>query len=165
MGLSLAASLAVASIASTVVGTGVAVYGQSQAAEAEAEAAKANARNAELTAQAREQESHEAILRRQRQARAELASMRATMAESGTVLNTGSNLDVLGAATTRLETNIADYARQSMLEARALRHNASLSTWEASQRQSAAGFQMAGTVLGGVARTAQTAYNTRNSWS
>lgn len=150
-----AATAAITAIVSAVVGTGVSVYGQQQAAKAEEAAAAANAKHLRDTAAVREQEAQEAIKRQHREARAQLAKLRATLAATGTQLNDGSNLDILGAATTRLETRVNDYARQSTLEASQLRGAAANALYSGKQASAAADLASLGTVLEGTADVAQ----------
>lgn len=152
-------SFAVTAIVVTAVGTGVSIYGQQQQAEAQQEAAEANARQLELTAQAREAEAHEDIVRQQREARRIKASMRATMADSGTRIDEGSNLEVLGAATTRLETRIADYARQTTLETRSLRYSAAQSIYEGEQARVAANINSTATLVSSLGSMGNSYYN------
>lgn len=142
----------------TVVGVGTSIFGTQSAANATQEAAEANAKNLELQAQAREAETHEDIVRQQREARRQLASQRATLADSGSQINEGSNLDILGAATTRLETRIADYARQSTLETRNLRQSAALQIYEGEQARTAANIQTTSTLVSSFAKAGSTAY-------
>lgn len=149
-----AATAAITAIVSAVVGTGVSVYGQQQAAKAQENAAAANAKHLRDTAAVREQEAQEAVKRQHREARAQLAALRATLAGTGTQLNDGSNLDILGASTTRLETRVNDYARQSTMEASQLRDAAAQSLWQGSQASAAAGLASLGTVLEGTADVA-----------
>lgn len=153
-----ATTLAVLSIASTVTAAGVSAYGQQQAADAQEAAARANARNLEATAKMREAEMHENTRRQHREARRRRAAARATMANSGTQLNDGSNQDVLGVVQNRMNTAIADDARRQQLEIRALNHQAGLERWQGSQARAAGGIAVAGTVLGGLSSAAGSVY-------
>ncbi len=159
MGLEISTILANASIAASATAAGVSYYGQRQAAEAQENAAKANAKDLEQTAKAREAEMHENIARQHREARRRLAATRVKMAGTGTQLNDGSNQDVLGVVTSRLETAIADDARRQQMEIRAMNRQASLERWQGSQAVSAGRLAAAGTVLGGIGSTAGSAYD------
>lgn len=159
MAFTTATTLAILSVASTLTAAGVSAYGAKKAGDAQEAAGQENARNLRQTAKAREAEMHENIARQHREARRRLATTRATMAGTGTQLNDGSNKDVLGVVTNRLETGIADDARRQQMEIRALNQQASLTQWEGSQAAAAGNLQAAGTVLGGVASAAGSAYD------
>lgn len=161
MGLDIATILAISSIASTVGGTGLSVYTGQQEAKAQEAAARANAKSMGETAKAREAEDNENTYRAQRDARRQIAGLRTRMAGSGTQLNDGSNQDILGNASLRLETSINEQSRAAQMDARAMRNNAALTTWQGGQASAAAGMQSVGTVLSGFGQVAKNTYNFR----
>ena len=151
--------LAVASLATTAAATGISVYSSTQQAKAQEAAAAENARALGEAAQAREAEAHENTYRSHRDARRQIASLRTRLASSGTQLNNGTNSDILGNASLRLETQISEQARAAQMDARAIRHNATLSIFQGNQASAAARNQAGGTILQGFGSTASKGYN------
>lgn len=148
------AALAIGSIVATVAGTGAQVYGQMQSADAQRQAATYNARNAELEVEMRQQDAHENILRQRSENRRHLAEIKSQLAGTGAEVSSGSNADVLGVATTRLEIGIADMARQATNETRSLHSQANMSRWQAQNVRSGA----LGAVIGGASSLATQAF-------
>lgn len=153
MGLEIGTILALASTA--VAGTSAILQSKAQD-----DAAKANARALQDAAAAREAEEHEDTYRAHRDARRQLAGLRSRLATTGTQLNDGSNQDLLGTATLRLETQIAEQARAAQMEARQLRYSAQLTRWEGSQAATATALEGTGTVLQGFGKAADRKYQT-----
>jgi hypothetical protein len=102
-----AAGLAYASLATTVISTGVAVYGQMQQAKAAEETAEFNAKIAENEANLKQQRGLENIRRQRAQNRRYLSRQRALISGRGIALE-GTALEVLGQSAGKLEVGIQD---------------------------------------------------------
>lgn len=151
--------LAIAATTATVASTGVAVYSGVQGAKAQEAAAEANAANLRDAAKAEETANIENIQRASREAQRRLAGIRASLAGTGTQLNDGTNQDILGNASNRLEVAIADNSRASQQRARQLRTSAALTRFQGSQASAAATTQAVGTVLQGASSVTGQTYN------
>ena len=102
-----AAGLAYASLATTAVGTGVAVYGQMQQAKAAEETAEFNAKIATNEANLKEQRGLENIRRQRDQNRRYLSRQRALIAGRGISME-GTALSIMGESASKLELGIQD---------------------------------------------------------
>jgi len=102
-----AAGLAYASLATTVVGTGVAVYGQMQQAKAAEETADFNAKIAKNEAALKEQRGLENIRRQRDQNRRYMSRQRALIAGRGISME-GTALSIMGETASKLELGIQD---------------------------------------------------------
>lgn len=128
-----AASLASTSLGLTAFGGGMQTVAQLQAGKAAQAAHYAQARQFEQAATMAELENRQNILRMRKETRHQIARMRATLAANGAVLTSGSNADVLGVATTRIETQIADESRRGSMRTRSLRHRGANSRFAGDQ--------------------------------
>lgn len=155
-------TLAVASLATAAVGTGVAVYGQMQAAKtakkvveynagvaeenakATAEAAEYNARLAENQALQTEMDARENIRRKRLENSRYLSTQRSRFAKAG-VTEEGSPLIVMSETAALLEMDAQEVNRQAMIEASRLRAGAAetrrTGVFQAGQYQKQAGFE------------------------
>lgn len=128
-----AAALASSSLGLTALGGGMQTYAQLQAGKASQSSYDAQARQFEQAATMAELENRQNILRMRKETRHQIARMRATLAANGAVLTSGSNADLLGVATTRLETQIAEESRRGSLRERSLRHRGENSRYAGDQ--------------------------------
>jgi uncharacterized protein HemX len=150
--------LAIASIASAVIGTGTTLYAQQQQQETTDRLAAHNNQLAQNEARNRELESQEAIRRERRRKRAHMARVRNQLAAGGTLTTTGTPLAILGETSARIELGIADAYRRSNMEAASLRAQGQMGLWEADQAATGTKLAMAGTAIKG-ASSAVSAYS------
>ena len=154
MGLETAAIYAIASIATTAIGTGVSIYSQNQQQKTTDRIAAHNNQLAENEARNRELESQEAIRRERRRKRAQMARVRNQLAAGGTLTTTGTPLAILGETASRIETGIADAYRRSNMDAASLRARGQMGLWEADQAAAGTNLAMAGTAIKGLSSAA-----------
>ena len=166
-----ATTLAIASIATTAISTGVSMYAQMEAQKAQERSARAaaefNAQMAGNEAAAQQQiaqnEVSKGIADRERQQRAAartMGDMRAEMGASGFEMDSGSNLSLLAESAAEHQYDsavIASNAQQAAWQHEVAAMNAtnqgSLANWQkanASSGRNAAALGMAGTLLGGI---------------
>jgi|SRR5215217_1913032 len=112
--------LAAAAIASAVIGTGVAVYGQVQAAKTAKEMGEYNAKLAENQAQQVDMDARESVKRRREQNRRFQGMQRTAFAKSGVSIE-GSPLEVMAETAGILELEALDASRQASQQTSALR--------------------------------------------
>jgi hypothetical protein len=145
--------LAAAAAVASIVGTGVAVYGQQQAAKA----AEATGRyNAELARNQAAQETSVAAENARRKARDNaryIGAQRAALAKAGLSME-GTPLAVLGETASALERDIMDLGFDAANKSRSLLAGANLSIWKGNQEASAMRIDGASTALRGFATTA-----------
>jgi hypothetical protein len=134
-------------VTATVVAAGVSVYSQVSAAKAAEKAAEYNNDLAENEAKNRELESHEQIKRERIANRQKLAAIRNRLANSGVVTTSGTPLAILGEAAGNFELGIQDAARESSMQASALRAQGKMGLWEAEQGKKAAYLSATSTAL------------------
>ena len=154
MGLTTAAIYAIASVATTAIGTGVAVYSQNEQQKTTDRLAAHNNQLAENEARNRELESQEAISRERKRKRAQMARIRNQLAAGGTLTTSGTPLAILGETSSRIELGIADAYRRSNMDAASLRARGQLGLWEADQAATGTKLAMAGTALKGLSSAA-----------
>ncbi|MGB1101109.1 MAG: hypothetical protein ACPG20_01315 [Pontimonas sp.] len=154
MGLEVSAIYAIASIATTAIGTGVSIYSQNQQQKTTDRIAAHNNQLAENEARNRELESQEAIRRERRRKRAQMARVRNQLAAGGTLTTTGTPLAILGETASRIETGIADAYRRSNMDAASLRARGQMGLWEADQAAAGTNLAMAGTAIKGLSSAA-----------
>lgn len=133
-------------VAASAISTGISMYGQKKAAKASAKAgtqaaednskqirqvAQDNARLANSEAVNVELESREQIARMGQQNKSALATMRASMGASGFTMDSGSNLDIMGATAGRLAVGIADVGREAAMKAARFRYDGARGLYEA----------------------------------
>lgn len=118
-----ATTLAIASLATAAVGTGVAVYGQVQQAKTAKAAGEYNAKVAENAALQAEMDSRENIRRKRDDNRRMLAMQRGRYAKAG-VTEAGTPLEVMAETAGLLELDALEMGRQSRIEANRLRSQA-----------------------------------------
>lgn len=123
MALFSATTLAVASLATAAVGTGLQAYGQYQQGKTAARVADYNARQAEQQALQTEMDATETIRRKREQDKRLLATQRTRYAASG-VVQAGTPLEVMAESASLLEMETLDYARQQGQRATAMRTQA-----------------------------------------
>lgn len=161
------------------------MYSQKKAASASAKAGRAasedngkemriaaqmNARLANSEARNVELESREQISRMGQEGKSSLATMRASMGSSGFTMDSGSNLDLMGATAGRLAVGIADVSREARMRAARFRYDGARGLYEANAQanlgikqanteakntKSAAKISMLATGISGIAETAK----------
>ncbi len=141
--------LAIAAI-TTLVSTGVSIYGQQQAAKSQEYAAKYNNKLAENEARNRELESAESQKRMRQQNRREMATLRNNLSGNGTLTTTGTSLNMLGESAGFMDLAIRDAARTSQMEAASIRARGRMGLWEAEQAKRAANISSAGEAFKGI---------------
>jgi len=147
--------LAFASLATTLVSTGVAIYGQNQQAKSAVEAAKYNNQLAQAEATNLANESREAQTRERQQNRQQMARLRLSLGQQGTQNSSGTPLAIIGESQQNLSLGIADAARRTDMQTAALRARGQMGLWEADQFKRASKLQMIGTAIGGVSSAVQ----------
>jgi hypothetical protein len=140
------------SLATGALAAGVSAYSaiaQGQAAKAAGDAANANAkaeaRNAEL--EAAEQSTRERI-----KARRMLSTIRARMAGTGLVTDTGAPLAILGENAGNIELSFQDAARRTAMQAAAIRQRGEMAAWEGKQQATSATIGAIGGLIGSTAK-------------
>jgi hypothetical protein len=146
-----AAALPLITLATGAIGAGVSAYSaiaQGQAAKAAGDAANANAkteaRNAEL--EAAEQSTRERI-----KARRMLSTIRARMAGTGLVTDTGAPLAILGENAGNIELSFQDAARRTAMQAASIRQRGEMAAWEGKQQATSATIGAIGGLFGNAA--------------
>ena len=150
--------LALVSLASTAVSTGLSFYGQKQQAKSQEYAAEYNAKLAENEARNVQLEAAESGKRQRKQARHQMAEVRNNLAGNGTLTTTGTSLDLLAENSANLDMAIADAARASRIEADAWYSKAEMSRWEGKQLGRASTIGAYGSLFSGISSMA-TSYN------
>lgn len=139
-------------IGTTVVSTGLAIYGQSQAAGAARQAANYNNNLAQAEARNRELETAEAIKRERENNTAILSSMRNSMAGSGFVTTSDTPMLLQAETAGRLEIGIQDAARSARMQSDAMRAKGAMGIWEAKSMTNATNLNMLATGIAGAAK-------------
>jgi hypothetical protein len=144
--------LAFASIAASLVSTGVAVYGQNQQAKSAVAAAKYNNQLAEGEATNLQNTAREAQTRERQRNRRQIAQLRNNLAGQGTLNSSGTPLAILSDSQANLSLGIADAARATDMQAASLRARGQMGLWEANQYKSASRIGMFGSALSGATK-------------
>jgi hypothetical protein len=147
--------LAFASLATSLVSTGLAIYGQNQQAKSATQAAKYNNQLAENEATNLANESREAQTRERQRNRKQMAQLRLALGQQGTLNSTGTPLAIIGESQQNLSLNIADAARRTDMQTAALRARGQMGLWEADQFKRASRVQMFGTAINGISSAVQ----------
>ena len=130
----------------TTVAAGASIYGQQQAASAASDAADYNDQLAQAEARNHQLETSEAIKRQRETNRQQLATLRNRLASSGVSASTGTPLAILGEGAGNFELAIQDAARQSAMEAAAIRAKGKMGLWDAKTTQAAANIGSVGSI-------------------
>jgi len=152
------AVLALASLATTAVSTGISFYGAKQQAKSQKYAAEYNAKVAENEARNVQLQSTEQQKRMRQQNRREMAELRNHVAGGGTLTTSGTTVDLLAENAANLDTQVQDAARQARLQADSLYAQAELSRWEGRQAVQAGKVSAYGALFSGVSNMASTYY-------
>lgn len=155
------AVLALASLATTAVSTGISFYGQRQQAKSQRYAAEYNAKVAENEARNVQMEAAESQKRMRQNARRQQAQLRNQLAAGGTLTTTGTTVDLLAEHAADMDLSIRDAARASSIEADSFYSKAAMTRWEGKQLQSAARISSYGTLFSGVSSMADSYYGFR----
>lgn len=142
-----------------LVGSGISYMGQRSAANAAEAAAESNAQLAENNARNIEAEGRETNSRNRTEANRRMGALRARAAAGGTRL-TGSSLDFLSESSSRLETRIQDFGRETATRALSVRHGGAQSRFEGQSQASALRTSAAGTLLTGLGSAVTSGYRT-----
>ncbi len=145
------AIIALASLATTAVSTGISVYSQRQQAKSQRYAEEYNAKLAENEARNVQLEAAERGKRQRQQAGRHMATLRNNLAAGGTLTTGGTSLELLAENAAHLDLAIGDAARESRIEAAAWRSRADMSLWNAAQHHRAGTLGTWSTALGGLA--------------
>jgi hypothetical protein len=146
--------IAIASLVATGLSTGISMYGQKQQAEAATAAAKYNNKLLNAEADNLATESREAQTREIQRNRRQLSALRSSLSQQGTVSSSGSPLAILGESATNLSLGIADAARRTDMQTRALRAQGQMGLWDAKQQQTATKINMVSTAIGSASKAA-----------
>lgn len=156
-----ATTLAIASLATAAVGTGVAVYGQVQQAKTAKAAGEFNAKMAENAALQAEMDSRENIRRKREENRRMLAMQRGRYAKAG-VTEAGTPLEVMAETAGLLELDALEMGRQSRIEANRLRAQAGYDRAMGKAGAQAAYLQAGATLLNSTSNMTGAAANYRS---
>jgi len=140
-------------VIASVVAAGAAAYGAYQEGQAKQQAGRAEAQNAEMEASNRQQEGAEARERERTGNFRRMGTLRARLAQSGSLSETGTPLSVLGEHSANLELRIQDAARSSSIQAAGLRHQAAMARWEGDQAAKAGTIKAVATFASGLAQS------------
>lgn len=141
--------LAAAAAVVSMIGTGVAVYGQQQQAKAVDSTAKYNAKLMRQQAEQETQVTVENARRKTRENARIIGMQRAALAQSGLAME-GTPLAILGETATTLQRDILDMGYDAASRARALQEGARRSLIEGGQQSSALRFSSLATGISGV---------------
>ncbi|WAC18831.1 hypothetical protein OVA24_16495 [Luteolibacter sp. SL250] len=148
------AVLALASLATTAVSTGISFYGQKQQAKSQKYAAEYNAKVAENEARNVQLEAAESQKRMRRNARHQQADLRNQLAAGGTLTTTGTAVDLLADHAADMDLTIRDAARASSIEADSFYSQADMTRWEGKQLQRASRISSYSSLFSGVSSIA-----------
>jgi len=157
-----ATTLAVASLATALVGTGVAVYGQMEQAKTAKAMGRYNAQVAENQALQMEMDSRESVKRRREQNRRLISTQRTGYAASGVTID-GSPLEVMADTAGILELETLDYARQQSQQAASLRAQGAADKAMGANQARAAYIGAGASLLSGAGSAAGSAYQFNQS--
>ena len=153
--------MAAIAAASSAAATGVSMYGQHQQAKGVKYAAKYNNKVAENEASNRQSEAREQGKRAQIRKRKKLAEIRNSLAGQGTLISSGTPLDILGESSANMQLQIADASRTANMQANSLRAKGQMGLWEAAQFSRASKIKMVGTGLEGISKLASSAVSAK----
>ena len=139
-------ALAIASLATTVIGAGVQIYGQQQQKKTARRVAAFNAKVKENEAMRIDSEARENIRRKRKQNRRVLAKQRAKIGASG-LLMAGSPLEALGDNASTLELEVFDMARAAESKRQSLLSQADQTIQAGNAQAKALGIAQVGTLL------------------
>lgn len=137
------------SVATTVIGAGVSIYGQQQQANAQQNAAEYNAKVQRQEADQTTRIAAENMRRQQRENQRMLSRLRAANAANGLAME-GTPLAVLGETQSDLELAILDIGYESQSRSRQLIAGAEMSLWEGKQQAAASRINQYATGIKGV---------------
>ena len=160
MGLEASAIYAIASIATSAIGTGVAVYSQNQQQKTADRIAANNNKLAENEARNRELESMEAISRERRRKRSQMARVRNQLAAGGTLTTSGTPLAILGESNANAEIGINDALRAANMDAASAYSAGQMELWTGKQQAKAYNTAAIGSAIEGVGSIAASSYQT-----
>ncbi|MBX3740217.1 MAG: hypothetical protein KF712_04455 [Akkermansiaceae bacterium] len=155
------AVLALASLATTAVSTGISFYGQKQQARSQRYAAEYNAKVAENEARNIQLQSAEDQKRMRQQSRRKQADLRNHLAGGGTLTTTGTTVDLLAENSANMDLGIRDAAHASRIQADSYYSKADMMRWEGRHLQRAANISAYGSLFSGVANMAESYGNFR----
>lgn len=135
-------------LAMTLVSGAVSAYSSYQKGKAEDANHKYNASLAESQAKQQEMEAQENARRGWKNAEEQLASVRARLANQGSVANTGAPLAVMGDIAAELELGIDDAYRQAEIQRTNLLQEAKIQRWQGAQSKKAGKLMAVSTLLG-----------------
>lgn len=133
----------------SLVGTGVAVYGQQQAADAAEKTAAFNAQQSRLSARQAQEAAAENARRKEGEIKRQLAAQAAALAGSGLAL-TGTPLEVLGDTASDIYLEIQDIEYEARNRVRQLAANASMAITEGQNTANSLRLQSYATAAQGV---------------
>lgn len=148
--------LGIASIATTLAGAGISAYSSYQQGKTAEAMADRNASIADNAAKNQAEASAENSKRMREDNQKQLARIRAQMAGSGVLQNTGSSLDTIGSAASDLELRTMDLFRDGEARQTILMNDASIRRWEGSQAAQAGKIGAIGSLIGGLSSAAGT---------
>lgn len=146
MGLEVAA---IAGLAVSLAGTGIAAYSSYQQGQSQEAMAKRNASIASSAAANEAAVAAENSSRQRNQNRRQLSAIRARMAGGGTQIGMGSNLDTQAAAASELELQAMDLFRDGDARANQYRNQAAIGSWQGEQYGQAGTIGAIGSLIGG----------------
>lgn len=142
-------SFAIIGVSATVIGAGVAIYGQQQSAAAAEDVASYNSQVALQQAQHETEVATENARRKTRENAQIIGLQREAIAASG-LAPAGTPLAVLGEAVTVLERDVMDMGYEAAARARALQSSAAMGRYEGASTASAMRTQSIATGISGV---------------
>ena len=141
--------LAIATVATSLVGAGISAYSSYQQGKAQEAMADRNAKVADNAAANEALAAAENSKRMRENSHRQLAAIRSRMAGSGVRMATGSSLDIIGQAASEFELQTMDLFRDSTARQMTYQNQAVTSRWEGGQYAAAGTLGGIGSLLSG----------------
>lgn len=152
-------ALALGSLITTAIGTGVGIYGSVQQGKAAQDKADYDAQVKRNQAEMLRKDATQNRMRMREDNQRRLARLRATYARSGIMSDAGTPLDVYSATASKLELRIADYSSNIQRKAAALEQGADLDEWSGGNLRTAGNINALSTGLSGASSFGGDAFN------
>ncbi len=157
MAVATSTALAIAAIGTSVVGTGVSIYGQQQQAKTAQRTAERNAKIQENQALQVEMDARENARRQRDENKRRMKTQRSRYAASG-VINEGTPLEVMAETAGLLELDALEIGRQAKAKATNLRAGAASSRISGENQSNALKIASGATLLSGASSAAGMTY-------
>ena len=151
-------ALGIASLVSTVAGTGMQMYGAKKQAQDQQAAAEFNAEQARKAKAVAAEDQRENALRKQSNYSSQLADMRTRMFEKSKTIE-GGDMDFLNEAVGNVQLQIMDDDVKFQRQQAQYENAAFRSDFQAQQAKQAGGFNMISSAIGGIADISGSAMN------